>query len=51
MSYEEIEQVMGISYQTFRNYVYKAWQSLKAMLGSEVVLGLLVIGLFVLSYV
>lgn len=50
MSYEEIEQIMSVSYQTSRNYVYKALQSLKETL-SEVAFGLLLIGFFVLFYV
>lgn len=51
MSYGEIEQIMSVSYQTSRNYVYKALQSLKEILSSEVTFGLLLIGLFVLYYV
>lgn len=44
MSYEEIEQIMSVSYQTSRNYVYRALQSLKKILTSEVALGLLFMG-------
>ncbi|HLR32755.1 MAG TPA: sigma-70 family RNA polymerase sigma factor [Fodinibius sp.] len=39
MCYEEIEQIMSVSYQTSRNYVYRALQSLKSILGSMVVPG------------
>src|SRR5690625_4280756 len=39
MCYEEIEQIMSVSYQTSRNYVYRALQSLKSILGSKVALG------------
>lgn len=45
MSYEEIEQIMSVSYQTSRNYVYRALQSLKAILSSELAFGLLFMGL------
>ncbi|MFP3345370.1 sigma-70 family RNA polymerase sigma factor, partial [Halomonas sp. SIMBA_159] len=45
MNYEEIEQIMSVSYQTSRNYVYRALQSLKAILTSEVALGVLLLGL------
>lgn len=51
MSYEEIEQIMSVSYQTSRNYVYRALQSLKSILASEVTLGLLLIVVLVLSYI
>lgn len=48
MSYEEIEQVMSVSYQTSRNYVYQALQSLKEILTPETIAGLLLfIGLLV----
>lgn len=51
MSYEEIEQIMSISYQTSRNYVYRALQSLKVILTSEVALGLMLIVLCASSFV
>ena len=40
MSYEEIEQIMSVSYQTSRNYVWQALQSLKEILKPEVLAGL-----------
>lgn len=50
MSYEEIEQIMSVSYQTSRNYVYQALQSLKEILTPEVIAGLLLlVGLLALS--
>lgn len=45
MSYKEIEQIMSVNYQTTRNYVYRALQSLKELLSPEAVLGLLLVGL------
>lgn len=51
MSYKEIEQIMSVSYQTSRNYVYRALQSLKTILTSEVTLGVLFSGLFALFYI
>lgn len=50
MSYEEIEQIMSVNYQTCRNYTYRALQSLKTILSSEVTLGILLIGYLVLLY-
>lgn len=41
MSYKEIEQIMSISYQTSRNYICQALQSLKQMLKPEVMTSLL----------
>lgn len=51
MSYEEMEQIMSVSYQTSRNYVYDALQSLKTTLPTEIVLVLLLIGYISLIFV
>lgn len=43
MSYDEIEQIMAISYQTSRNYVYEALKALKLRLNPEVMTGILLL--------
>jgi RNA polymerase sigma factor (sigma-70 family) len=45
MSYEEIEQVMGISYQTARNYVYEGLKALREYMdGNPAGLAMAVVG-------
>mgnify|MGYP001393496632 CR=1 FL=1 len=50
MSYEEIEQIMSVSYQTSRNYVYQALQALKEILTPEVIVGLVLFAGFLVFF-
>ncbi|MCW9706517.1 RNA polymerase sigma factor [Fodinibius salsisoli] len=45
MSYQEIEQIMDVNYQTCRNYIYRAIESLRALLRTEVLVGVIIAGL------
>jgi RNA polymerase sigma factor (sigma-70 family) len=46
LRYEEIQQVMGISYQTARNYVYEGLETLRELLeGSSTGVALAVAGI------
>ncbi len=45
MNYQEIEQIMSVNYQTCRNYTYRAIESLRKILHTEVLASIILAGL------